>query len=219
MSKSRKQKFMLLATLLMFAMSVVLLTRNEELIFRDEGRLVAERDPSDPGTVIFYWRNEVETPMARRFAEAFDEWRYEADRILIDLHSPGGAIREGGAVIRIIEEMKRTHIVDTRIRKRRACYSMCVPIFLQGEQRTASASSRFMFHEPTAYDFFTGEEVAEPEFEKRYASQRFVDRYFVNSPMNREWLQWLIENWRGKDVFKSGKDLMSEGSNIVTKLE
>ncbi len=210
---------MLAATLIMFALTVVLIARNEEFVFRDEGRLVVRPDPTDSRAVVFYWRSQVEVPMARRLAEAFDEWRYDADRIVLDLHSPGGAIREGEAVIRIINEMKRTHIVDTRVRKRRACYSMCVPIFLMGEKRSAAANARFMFHEPTAYDYFTGEEVRETEFEKRYNSEKFFNRYFVNSPMDPVWRDQLKAEWRGRDVWKSGQTLMDEGSNIVTVLE
>ena len=210
---------MLTATLIMFALTALLMTRNEAIVFRDEGRLRVERDPSDPNTAVFYWRSEVEVPMARRFAEAFEEWEYKADRIIIDLHSPGGSLREGEAVIQIIEDMKNTHIVDTRVRPRRACISMCVPIFLRGEERTAAANSRFMFHEPTAYDYFTGEEVTEPERERRYTSEKFFDRYFVHSEMDPEWREDLRAEWRGKDVWKTGEALMREGSNIVTVLQ
>ena len=219
MSKKLQSQLTLAATLIMFVLTAVLITRNEEFIFRDEGRLTAEVDPNDPGTVVFYWRSEVEVPMARRFEEAFAEWEYRADRIIIDLHSPGGAVREGEEVIRVVERMKRTHIVDTRVRNRRACYSMCVPIFLMGEERVAAPNARFMFHEPTAYDFFTGEPVREPEYEKRNAADRFFNRYFVNSPMDPAWGDKLRAQWRGKDIWKSGQSLVDERSNIITRLE
>ncbi len=210
---------MLAATLIMFTLTAVMITRNEEFVFRDEGRLVVERDQADPRTVIFKWRSEVDVPMARRFAEAFDEWKSKSNHIIIDLHSPGGVIHEGEAVIRVIEDMKRTHIVDTQVGRRRACYSMCVPIFLMGEERLAAANARFMFHEPTAYDYFTGEEVKEPEFEKRHTSEKFFNRYFVNSKMDPVWRDGLRAEWRGKDVWRTGQALMDEGSNIVTVLE
>lgn len=210
---------MLLATLAMFALSVVLITRTEQTIFQNEGRLVVKPDNEDPNAVVFIWRSEVAVPMARRFAEAFDEWKYEANRIIIELNSPGGALIEGEAVIRVIEKMKRTHIVDTRVLPRRSCFSMCVPIFLMGEQRTAAPNSQFMFHEPTAFDQFTGEVVDEPKFERERASRIFFNRYFVNSPMDPEWRDWLAVEWKGKDVFRSGRDLVEEGSNIVTVLE
>lgn len=219
MTQRQRSRLMLMATLVMLALTALLITRNEQFIFRDEGRLVVERDPADSDTVIFYWRSEVDTPMARRFAEGFEEWRDRSGRIIIDLNSPGGAIREGEAVIREIEKMKRTHIIDTRVRNRRACYSMCVPIFLQGEQRSAAANARFMFHEPTAYDYFTGEKVDEPKFERELTSRRFFNRYFVDSEMNPVWRDNLAEEWRGKDVFRTARELVDEKSNIVTVLE
>ncbi len=210
---------MLIVTIALLAMTALMIARNEELVFRDEGRLVAEVDPSDPNTVIFYWRNDVETPMARRFAEGFTEWKDKAVRIVIDLHSPGGAIREGEAVIREIERMKRTHIVDTRVRARCACYSMCVPIFLQGGKRSAAPSARFMFHQPTSYEYFTGERIEEPEWEREMAAQKFFRRYFVDSPITPAWRDQLALEWRGKDVFRSAQELVDERSNIVTDLE
>ena len=210
---------MLIATVVLLAMTALLITRNDQFVFRDEGKLVVEPDRSDPDAVIFYWRSDVDVPMARRFAEGFEEWRDKADRIIIDLNSPGGAIREGEAVIREIEKMKRTHIIDTRVRNRRACYSMCVPIFLQGEQRTAAANARFMFHEPSAYDYFTGEKVKEPDFERELTSRRFFQRYFIDSEMDPAWRDNLAQEWLGRDVFRTAQQLVDERSNIVTVLE
>jgi hypothetical protein len=210
---------MLLATLAMLAATAFLIARNEELIFRDKGELTVERDRNDPETLVFTWRNEVEAPMARRFEEAYREWRGEGSRILIDLHSPGGALYEGEQVIRVIDRMRETHIVDTRVGNRRACFSMCVPIFLQGEARTAASNARFMFHEPTAYDFYTGERVNEPEFERERTSRRFFDRYFVNSPMDAVWRDNLAVEWKGRDVFYTARELVEQESNIVTELE
>jgi hypothetical protein len=210
---------MLLATLAMLAATAFLIARNEELIFRDKGELTVERDRNDPETLVFTWRNEVEAPMARRFEEAYREWRGEGSRILIDLHSPGGALYEGEQVIRVIDRMRETHIVDTRVGNRRACFSMCVPIFLQGEARTAASNARFMFHEPTAYDFYTGEKVNEPAFERERTSRRFFDRYFVNSPMDAVWRDTLAVEWKGRDLFYTARELVDQESNIVTELE
>ncbi len=210
---------MTLATVLMLAATAFLIARNEELIFLGRGDLSVARDRNDPETIVFTWRDQVEAPMAKRFEEAWREWKDEGSRVLIDLHSPGGAIAEGEQVIRIIERMKRTHVVDTRVRARRACYSMCVPIFLQGEERTAAPNATFMFHEPTAYDFFTGEKVDQPQFERDMMSRRFFDIYFVNSPMNPGWRDRLAEDWKGRDVFYSAEELVEQGANIVTALD
>lgn len=219
MTPQQKNRLTLFATLVMFAATAFLLARNEELIFRDKGELTVTRDSSDPQTLVFVWRDKVEAPMARRFEEAWREWRNEGSRVIIDLHSPGGVIAEGADVIRVIDQMKRTHIVDTRIRNRRACYSMCVPIYLQGETRYAAANARFMFHEPTAYDVYTGEEVRQPQFERDRVSRRFFERYFVNSPIDPAWLEKLAREWKGRDVFYSARQLTDQNSNIVTVLE
>ncbi len=210
---------MLAATLVLLTLSALILNYNDQFVFRNEGRLVVEPASDDPDAVIFIWRSPVEVPMARRFEEGFDEWRHSADRIIIDLNSPGGVIAEGEAVIRLIEKMKRTHIIDTRISGRRACYSMCVPIYMQGEERYASRQSRFMFHEPSAYDYVTGERVDQPAFEKDFTTRRYFNRYFVNAEITPAWRDRLAEEWKGKDIFKTGEELVEEGSNIVTVLE
>jgi ATP-dependent protease ClpP protease subunit len=219
LNKRLRSKLSLAATIVMFALTAALITRNDQYIFLNEGRLTVEPEPGDDSAVVFTWRSEVEVPMARRMDEAFDEWKGRTDRIVIELHSPGGAVREGEEVIRVIERMKRTHIVDTRVGPRRSCYSMCVPIFLKGEVRTASPSSRFMFHEPTAYDYFTGERMNEPRFEKEMAARRFADRYFANTGMDPDWRENLVSEWRGKDIWKTGRDLVDESSGVVTVLE
>ncbi len=210
---------MLAATLVMLALSALLITRNDQYIFRDEGRLEVARDAADPETLVFTWRSQVEVPMARRFEERFDEWKGEGRRIIIDMHSPGGLIHEGEQVIRVIERMKRTHIVDTRVRRGYKCYSMCVPIFLQGERRIAGENARFMFHEPTVRDFHTDEEVRLPEFERARTTRRFVEKYFVNSPIQPAWLETLLAEWQGRDVFKTARELVDENSGIVTEVE
>ncbi len=219
MNKRLQTRLTLLATFVMLAATALLMARNEELIFQNKGEVTVKRDPDNADTLVFIWRSKVEAPMARRFDEAYSEWRGEGKRIIIDLNSPGGVIAEGEAVIRVIERMKRTHIVDTRVRNRRACYSMCVPIFLHGETRYAAANARFMFHEPTAYDFYTGEEADLPQFEKDLTTQRYFNRYFVNSPIDPAWRDALAVEWKGKDLFYSAQQLVDQQSNIVTILE
>ncbi len=214
-----KNRITLFATVAMLATCVLLIARNEELFFQDKGELTVKRDPVDADTLVFIWRNEVEAPMARRFEEAWREWNGEGKRIVIELHSPGGAIAEGEQVIRIIDRMKRTHIVDTRVRSRRACFSMCVPIYLQGETRYAAATARFMFHEPSAFDFYTGERVDEPKFERELTTRRYFERYFVNSPMDPAWRDRLEQEWKGRDLFYTAKELVEQQANIVTVLE
>lgn len=95
--------------------------------------------------------------------------------------------------------------------------SMCVPIFLQGRQRTAASDARFMFHEPKRF-YDDGSEAKGFSFERKALTQRFFDRYFVNSPMDANWRIRLEKDWIGRDVYKSGRQLFDERSGIVTNL-
>lgn len=213
----RRLRLNQIALLVMCVILVFLAWQSEQRIFQYGARLVVTEEA--PGTVRFSWRSPVEAPMAQRFEDAFEEWRFEADRIIIDLNSPGGSLAEGRAVVNVIDRMKRNHTVETRVGPGRSCLSMCVPIFLQGDIRTAAPSSRWMFHEPTAMDAVTGEVVNIPEFEQRYTSNKFVRDYFVNSDMDPVWLEGLLQEWRRQDVWRTGRELMDEGSGIIQRLE
>lgn len=216
MTQQQKLRLNFVALLVVCAAVVVLAIRAEDRVFQNNGRLSVSLQDDD--TVVLTWKSPVDAPMARRFEEAYNEWKHDARRFVIDLHSPGGSLREGEAVIRVIERMKQSHPVDTRVGRRRSCLSMCVPIFLQGDNRVAAANSRWMFHQPTARDVFTGEEVDEPAFERRYASRRFVRRYFEQSPMDPRWLDALLKDWEDGDVWKTGQVLYEENAGVITEL-
>ncbi|MEO0400416.1 MAG: ATP-dependent Clp protease proteolytic subunit [Pseudomonadota bacterium] len=205
----------LLLLIAVCALVVFMAWQGQQRVFVNLGRLDVRQEG---GAVVLSWRSAVEAPMARRFEEAFDAWADETDRFIIDLNSPGGSLGEGARVIEVIEEMQRTHQVDTHVGRGRSCLSMCVPIFLLGEERRAAGSSRWMFHEPSTRDAVTGEEVRIPRFEQRYVADRFVERYFVQSPMDQEWLAKLEEDWQGKDVWRTGRQLYGEGANVILEL-
>lgn len=216
MTPEKRSKLMLAATLAMFAAIALLAWDGDRRAFLGADAVTVKRDADG---LIFVWRGEVRAPMAQRFAEAFDEHGNEAERIVIELSSPGGALAEGHAVIDVIAAMKRTHEIDTRVRARDICLSMCVPIFLQGEDRIAAPTAHFMFHQPTAVDFFTEEVVDRPDFERRMDGERFYDRYLIASGVNPVWGETLKAEWDGKDVWKTGKELFEEDAGIVTALE
>ncbi len=214
-----RNKTTLLATAAMFAAIVFLFWQNDQRIFQDQGRLAVRPDPGDRDAVIFTWNSAIDVPMARRFEEAFDAWKGKTGRIVIELNSPGGSLSEGGRVVDVIEKMKRTHVVETRVGADGVCLSMCVPIYLRGARRVAAPSSRWMFHQPTTRDFFTDEKVDEPAFETRMTARRFFNRYFVHSEMDPAWRAKLERDWQGGDVWKTGQELVDEGANVVMALE
>ena len=168
-------------------------------------------------TVVLSWAGEVELPMHTMLRRAYEEWRSKTRRFVLRLNSPGGSVREGGDVVELLQRIKATHTLDTYVASRDICMSMCVPIFLQGQQRTAAPDARFMFHEPKRF-YDNGSEAKGFSFERRALTQRFFNRYFVNSPMDANWRMRLERDWTGRNIYKSGKQLLDERSNIVTDL-
>ena len=183
----------------------------------DEGpRLeISERD----GAVVFRWAHPIEAPMAARFAEGLEEWKGRGDSFVIELDSPGGSIAEGRLVIEEIEKMKRAARVETHVGAGDECLSMCAPIYLQGDVRSAAKDALFMFHEPSDYDLVTEERVDKPGFERRMTSDRFFERYFVKSEMDPDWRENLRASWRGRDLWFTAEELIEQGSNVVQRIE
>lgn len=122
-------------------------------------------------------------------------------------------------MIEEIEKMKATHRVDTHVASGAHCLSMCVPIFLMGEHRSAAANAVFMFHEPSAYDLVTDEKVSKPGFERKMTSEKFFERYFVRSDMNPAWREKLRANWKGRDLWFTGEELVEQESGVATGLD
>ncbi|MEZ5921077.1 MAG: ATP-dependent Clp protease proteolytic subunit [Parvularculaceae bacterium] len=174
---------------------------------------------AERGAVVFAWSDEIAAPFARRLSEAYKDWKGKTDRIVIEFNSPGGSIAEGRFAIAEIEKMKSTATVETRVGPRRMCASMCVPVFLAGDIRISAASSRFMFHEPALYDAVTEERARQPKFERDYESARFFRRYFDSADINPEWRAKLERDWKGRDLWFTGAELVEQRSGVVQRLE
>ena len=202
---------------LVFILLVIVALQSEKAALFGRGDFAVSQVKDRPGVVQFTWRDDIDAPMALRLEAAFEEWAGRADVIILNLSSPGGALREGGKVIDVIDRMKRTHRIDTRVGQGAQCLSMCVPIFLQGQSRTGAANSRWMFHQPILTDV-SGEVAEQPDFERNYTADRFFRRYFEPSPMDPVWRERLREDWVGRDVWYTGRQLVDQGSNIINEL-
>lgn len=196
------------------SVAVLLGWRLYEQKHADTGQLEIRQNGS---IVVLTWTGQVELPMHTLLKRAFDDWRNKSQHFLLRLNSPGGSLREGGDVVELLQLIKLTHKLDTYVASRNICMSMCVPIFLQGTKRIAAPDARFMFHEPKRF-YDDGSEAKGFSFEREALSRRFFSRYFVNSPIDVDWRIQLEKDWIGKDIYKSGKQLVDERSNIVTDL-
>jgi hypothetical protein len=70
------------------------------------------------------------------------------NRVVLFLDSAGGKVDDGDRVIEVLNEIKLRHQLITVVRHGKLCASMCIPIFLQGEDRLAARASIWLFHEP-----------------------------------------------------------------------
>jgi len=204
-----------IALIVLSAVAIFLYWQKYQDVYKDTGRLQVTQTGN---AVTLTWRSAIELPMTRRIEEAYAEWGDKTDKFIINLDSQGGALREGRYVVELIDRMKKTHIIETHVGEGAICLSMCVPIYLHGEKRSASRTSQWMFHEPSSYDYITDEKVEENESDRRAASDRFFQKYFVNSEMDAQWRNKLQKEWVGKDVWRTGQQLVDEQSNIILTL-
>ncbi len=182
-------------------------------------RLEVREDPREDDVVIFSWSGGIDAPMAGDIWQEFNKRKDKASRFVIELDSPGGSVDEGNKVIDIISKIKKTHSVWTYVGPDRDCLSMCVPIYLQGRMRVASASSNWLFHDTRAVDPYTGTEMVMYAHERSQSNFEFFNRYIDRSDVDRRWRENLKVSMRNGDVWKTGQELKDERSNIVMVLE
>lgn len=187
-----------------------------ELMFAGRGKLTVEKRAD---TVVLNWRGSIQAPLAGKLEEAYREHSGGSHRFLLSLHSPGGTLQHGREVMRVIRQMQQTHSVDTVVDDRRACASMCVPIYLMGQRRTASPGARFMFHEVSFSDTLSDKVEQVPRTAIARATDQFFERYLKPFRLNERWLANMREAIRGKDVWRTAQQLMDEGSGVVQSLE
>ncbi|MEO0619559.1 MAG: ATP-dependent Clp protease proteolytic subunit [Pseudomonadota bacterium] len=193
------------------------------LVFQDgllqnAGELTVTEKGVPEDTILLEWRGEVAPPMEGMIRGAYREWRGKKQRFILSLHSPGGSLSHGDRVVRLLKRIAATHQLDTVVENRRTCASMCVPIYLQGENRLAAQSSRWLFHEPRAYDFVTDEPIPTGARETEAMTQRFLRRYFPSAGVPEPWLADAREKMRGRDYWRSGQQLVDERSGIIMRL-
>ncbi|MGL4395103.1 MAG: ATP-dependent Clp protease proteolytic subunit [Hyphomicrobium sp.] len=190
-----------------------------ELMFAGVGRLDI-RDEPERGAVVLHWRGRIEAPMAQRLSAAFDKLRDARTSFTLSLASPGGALEHGAEVVRLIQRMQETHMVDTLVEGRSVCASMCVPVYLQGRRRYASETARFMFHEVSFREFVSDEKVAVPQSAIGTATDQLFAKYFLPAGVSQTWLATIrTAISAGNDVWKSGRDLVDENAGIVQNLK
>jgi ATP-dependent protease ClpP protease subunit len=123
-------------------------------------------------------------------------------------------------VIRLLRRVSDNRRIETVVEGRGICASMCVPVYLQGEVRRASANARFMFHEVSFRESFSDDKIDVPEKAIGNATDRFFSRYFAPAGVPEEWIRQVRRDVTGgADVWKSAQELIDENAGIVQRID
>lgn len=174
----------------------------------------------DKGIVYLRWRGKIAAPMASRIAEAFEKHKGDGHKIILALSSPGGSVDQGAEVVRLLRRIRQTHLLVTSVEEGDICASMCVPVYLQGQQRIAAPDAEFMFHEVAYRDFFSNtRDRSVPASSIAAETNRFIDTYFEEAGVAAAWTRKMrAQIAGGNEVWETGRQLFEENSGIVQQL-
>lgn len=202
------------------------------LMFGGSSSGLSSRTEAD--RIVLSWSGTVDGKMVSSFDDALARYARDRRPIRIELNSGGGNVGAGKVLIERIKQARKTRRIDTVVARGALCASMCVPVYLAGEQRFAHKDARFMFHE-LAFNA-QGKRMLKEEFErsdlKNFRTVEGVhkeiigtatDSFFVvelEAPeVNHVWLgNTRVAIQGGKEVWVTGKDLVRQESGIVQSL-
>lgn len=183
------------------------------------GKLDVRSDPQR-STLFLRWRGKIQAPMLQKLTEALNDKGNDATRIVLSLSSTGGALDHGAEVIRFLQSLRERYRLETFVEGRGICASMCVPVYLQGDVRTAAPDARFMFHEVSFRESLSDDSLEVPSKAVEKATDRFFAKYLETAGVSRD---WLVEIRRaitgGSEVWKTGRELVSDNAGIVQSLK
>jgi len=165
-------------------------------------------------TVWIVWSGRIQKPMAKQLNRAISKWHAKAlNGVELVLNSRGGGMKEGHKVINMLRKLKRTRRLTTVVLPGMVCGSACIPIFLQGDARAASAATLWLLHEVSKSDPKTKKLIAL----RPNKTQQFFRRYFLPAGVPKGWIDMITQKIRGKDVWWTGGQIFNSGSNIITR--
>jgi hypothetical protein len=157
-------------------------------------------------------RSSLEFPIVPGMADylrtAFDRYGTISHRVVLFLNLAGGQVEEGDRVIHVLDEIKPTHRLVTAVLDGKLCASMCIPVFLQGDDRLAARTSGWIFRE-AAKPGANGKEWIEETL-------RLLRTYYVPAGISTHWIKSIVPIIKRADLWQSGGDLIEAKTGIVT---
>jgi hypothetical protein len=159
-------------------------------------------------TLSIAWSGPIIPGTADDLRTALDKYGAASHRVVLFLKSAGGRVDEGDRVIHLLDGIKPTHRLITVVLDGSLCASMCIPVFLQGDDRLAGRTSRWIFHEAARQ--------AENEKERRKETLYLFQKYYVPAGVSMQWLKRMMPLVKRAELSESGGDLISAKSGIIT---
>jgi hypothetical protein len=156
------------------------------------------------------WSGPVTTGMADALRTTFATYADRTHRVALFLASPGGSVEEGERVIHVLKKIAETHRLATIVMHGQICASMCILIYLQGDDRYAARSSLWVFHEAGRQD---GEGDVTVDWRE---TMRLLRAYYVPAGVSIEWINGLLPLIKESNYWQTGQDLIMANSGIIT---
>src|SRR5215470_7752777 len=163
----------------------------------------------EDGTLYIDLSGPIVAGTADNVRAALGKYGTTLNRVVLFLDSAGGRVDDGDRVIEALNEIKLRHQLITVVPHGKLCASMCIPIFLQGEDRLAARASLWIFHE-AAQRQANGErrtDMAE--------TWRLFRKYYVPAGVAVSWLKSIAPMIKEADLWQTGGDLISAKSGII----
>jgi Clp protease len=163
----------------------------------------------EDGTLYIDWLGPIVAGMADDLRAALDKYGTISQRVVLFLDSRGGQVEEGDRVIEVLNEIKLQHQLITVVPHGKLCASMCIPIFLQGEDRLAARASLWIFHEAAQRQANGGQRTDMAE------TWRLFRKYYAPAGVSMHWLKSIAPMIKEADLWQTGGDLISAKSGII----
>jgi hypothetical protein len=164
---------------------------------------------NEDGTLYIDWSGPIVAGMADDLRAALGKYGTVSQRVVLFLDSAGGQVEEGDRVIEILNEIKLRHQLITVVPHGKLCASMCIPIFLQGEDRLAARASLWIFHEAAQQQANGLQRTDMAE------TWRLFRKYYAPAGVSMHWLKSIAPMIKEADLWQTGGDLISAKSGII----
>ena len=163
----------------------------------------------EDGTLYVDLSGSIVAGMADDLRAALGKYETTLNRVVLFLDSAGGQVDDGDHVIEVLKDIKLRHQLITVVTHGKLCASMCIPIFLQGEDRLAARASIWLFHEAAQRQ---ANGVLRTDTAQTW---RLFRKYYVPAGVSMHWVKSIAPMIKEADLWQTGGDLISAKSGII----